>query len=134
MRIFHRLRQLTIWLACFAMLFNGIAPSMANAMTPSKVKAGFIEICSAEGNKLFEIATGKFIKADPDSENQKSKSAKVHCANCLPQADHHFLPPSSPQDVASTKLSEAFPSLFYQSPQTLFSWASAQPRAPPALS
>ncbi|MFZ6774382.1 DUF2946 domain-containing protein [Undibacterium sp. SXout7W] len=134
MRISHRLRHLTIWLACFAMLFNGIVPSMASTVVPTKVKAGFIEICSAEGNKLFEIATGKFTKTSPDADSQQSKHGKVHCANCLPHADHHFLLPTNDSDAPNAGLSEAFPPLFYHSPQTLFSWASAQPRAPPALS
>lgn len=134
MRISLRLRHLTIWLACFALLFNGIVPSIANAMAPTKVKAGFIEICSVDGNKLFDTATGKFVKDSPDADPQQSKHAKAHCANCLPHADQPFLLPTHASDSPDMALSEAFPSLFYHSPQTLFSWASAQPRAPPAQS
>lgn len=128
-------RQLIIWLACLALLFNAFLPSLAGSMGGgcSEVRNGVIEICSVQGVKLVDSATGKVLKVDALKTIQDKPRLHGHCAFCLPHTDHDFILPALAGAVKGKNLSEAFPSLFYQSPSTLFIWDSAQARAPPVL-
>ncbi|MFZ6722482.1 DUF2946 domain-containing protein [Undibacterium sp. Ji49W] len=137
MRISYRLRHFTIWLACFALLFSGLLPSLATGMESSSAAAGrvsgLIELCSASGKKLLDTATGKIVKLAEDKSDQPKGHSFSHCGLCLPLNDHSvFLPPSFPER-ADSKFSEHFPPLFYHAPVTLTAWTHAQPRAPPVF-
>ncbi|MFZ6844407.1 DUF2946 domain-containing protein [Undibacterium sp. RuTC16W] len=143
MRLSLRLRTFTIWLACCALLLNVLVPSMA---MPVRSQSGaLIEICSAVGNKWVDRITGQIVKVTsaetgqsagaaaglaPDSGSQHASS---HCALCLLHSDDQFFLPSVATASVVPRLTQAFPALFYQSPQPLFSWASANPRAPPVF-
>ncbi|MFZ6759089.1 DUF2946 domain-containing protein [Undibacterium sp. Ji50W] len=135
MRISHRFRHYTIWLACFALLFSGLLPSLATAMESKPVVAGqvsgLVELCSASGKKLLDTATGKIVQLAEGKTGQPNGHAVSHCALCVPFNDHSvFLPASFPEPTDS-QLSEFFPPLFYHAPVTLAAWTHVQARAPP---
>lgn len=135
MRISHHNRHLIVVLACLALLLNAFLPSLAGSMGGgwSVVRNGVIEICSVQGVKLVDSATGKVLKVDALKIIQDKQRIHGHCAFCLPHTDHDFILPALAGAATGKNLSEAFPSLFYQSPSTLFIWDSAQARAPPVL-
>ncbi|MFZ6814340.1 DUF2946 domain-containing protein [Undibacterium sp. Rencai35W] len=144
MRLSFRLRTFTIWLACCALLLNVLMPSMA---MPVRSQSGaLIEICSAVGNKWVDRVTGQVVKVTsvqagkstgaasgltPDSGSQQASS---HCALCLLHSDDQLFLPSVTAASVVPRFTQTFSALFYQSPQPLFSWVSANPRAPPVLS
>ncbi len=137
MRISSSLRHLTIWLACFALLFNGLLPAMAGGMdvtTAVGSTPGVVEVCSIEGVKLIDAVTGKLIKLVAGKSAQDKQHMAAHCAYCLPHAGHDFVLPGSFACLPQGNLAEAAPLLFYQSPHTLFIWTAAQPRGPPVPS
>ncbi len=140
MRIFHRSQHLTIWLACLALVLNTFLPLLANGLGAGMgfggavSKGGVIEICSVQGVKLIDGATGRVLKIDALKSGQEKQHINAHCAFCLPHADHDFVLPVLASVAVATNLGEIVPALFYQSPQTLFIWDSAQARAPPVLS
>lgn len=135
MRISLRLRHLTIWLACLALLFNGLLPAMAGGMVGNisvGSQPGVVEVCSVDGVKLIDAVTGKLIKLVAGKSAQDKQHMAAHCAYCLPHAGHDFVLPGSFACLPQGNLAEAAPLLFYQSPHTLFIWTAAQPRGPPA--
>lgn len=134
MRISLRLRHLTIWLACLALLFNGLLPAMAGGMVGNisvGSQPGVVEVCSVDGVKLIDAVTGKLIKLVAGKSAQDKQHMAAHCAYCLPHAGHDFVLPGSFSCVSQDSLAEAAPLLFYKSPHTLFIWTAAQPRGPP---
>ncbi|PXX39990.1 hypothetical protein DFR42_109101 [Undibacterium pigrum] len=137
MRISSRLRQLTIWLACLALLVNvlsGLLPAMAGGMASGTLagsKPGVVEVCSVEGVKLIDAVTGKLIKLVAGKPGQDQRHMAAHCAYCLPHAGHDFVLPGLLADVAPGNGAEAMPPLFYLSSHILFIWIAAQPRGPP---
>ena len=134
MRISIRLRQLTIWLACFALLFNGLLPAMAGGMVVdvrAVGKPGVVEVCSVEGVKFIDVVTGKLIKLVAGKSAQDQQHMAAHCAYCVPHAGHDFVLPGQFADVPPGNVALAAPPLFYQSPHAVFIWTAAQPRGPP---
>jgi|GEM_PF-428392 len=134
MRISLRIKQLTIWLACLALLFNGLLPVMAGGMASGALagnKPGVVEVCSVEGVKLIDAVTGKLIKLVAGKPGQEQRHMAAHCAYCLPHAGHDFVLPGLLADVAPGNVAEVIPPLFYLSSHTLFIWIAAQPRGPP---
>jgi hypothetical protein len=121
----RRLRALTSWIACFAILLSALAPTLSHAFR-GNVPAGWIEICSATGAKLIKLdALGK--STDQGSGDQSMK----HCSYCSTHTTVLGLPPAAPAGLILDTLAFHVPELFLAAPRTLFAWASAQPRAPP---
>ncbi|WP_162042114.1 DUF2946 domain-containing protein [Undibacterium sp. YM2] len=134
MRISSSFRHLTIWLACLALLFNGLLPAMAGGMgagVPVVVAPGVVEVCSVEGVKLVDAVTGKLIKLVAGKSAQDKQHMAAHCAYCVLHAGHDFVLPGALSSPPEGKLAAAAPLLFYQSPHVLFIWTAAQPRGPP---
>lgn len=134
MRISFRFRHLTIWLACLALLFNGLLPAMAGGMvgnTSVGSQPGVVEVCSVDGVKLIDAVTGKLIKLVAGKSAQDKQHMAAHCAYCLPHAGYDFVLPGSFACLPQGSQAEAAPLLFYQSPHTLSIWTAAQPRGPP---
>lgn len=91
----------------------------------------WVEVCSAEGVKLVNTASAL------DADRATSAETAVHhdhCPFCLTDAGSAGLPPPTALALPPGRAEARFPSLFYQSPRPLFTWASAQSRAPPAAS
>ncbi|WP_090437159.1 DUF2946 domain-containing protein [Duganella sp. CF458] len=118
-----RLHRFTAWLACLAMVFAVLAPSISRAQSGD----GWIEICTTGGMKLVKIT-------DADSSQKPSGSLihGEHCPFCATHTDIAGPIPASPIVIHPAGLVSAVPRLFLQVPRTLFTWAPAQSRAPPA--
>ncbi|MES2017932.1 MAG: DUF2946 domain-containing protein [Pseudomonadota bacterium] len=115
-------RRLIAWIACFAMLFGALAPSIAQAMSSARGEV-WAEVCSVSGPKL--------VKASIDPVKQQTEHLE-HCPFCVTQAAPLALLPSADGlSFAALVLPDSYPVLFYQSPRPLSIWSTAQSRAPP---
>jgi hypothetical protein len=85
------------------------------------------------------VAGIRFVQVVEDGTTEDGKSAgkamqMEHCAFCSTHAGSVGLPPTGPVLPLPVAMGTAiFPALYYQSPAPLFSWSTAQSRAPPAL-
>jgi hypothetical protein len=118
-----------IWIACLAILFNALAPTIAHALVSQNGPTIEMEVCSATGPKFISVdqATGEPSRFDSSLHHLE------HCPFCLTQADSFALPGHTSTRFSVIGGHDAFPALFYQSPSPLFSWSTANPRAPPAM-
>lgn len=126
-----------MWLACLALLFNGLLPAMAggmgvdNAIGSIGSKFGVLEVCSVDGVKLFDAVTGKLIKPVAGKSALGKQHLAAHCAYCLAHAGQDFVLHGPVAAMLQVNISESAPLLFYQSPHAVFIWTAAQPRGPP---
>ncbi len=105
-----------IWIACFAILLNALAPSISHALAVS----GGLDpaICSTGSAKQKPP-----VKLAPMAD----------CAFCLPHAGTDLLPPPAVPVVLAPDGHAARPYLFYHSPRPLLALSAAPPRGPPSL-
>ena len=115
-------RRFAAWIACLAMLFAALAPSVTHAMAASRGNA-WTEICSAAGVKM--------VKAD-GADAQQSPDHLEHCPFCATHPASIALIPGSAACMPLLEGRDTHPSLFFQSPSPLAIWTLAQSRAPPA--
>ena len=121
-------RRLAAWVACFAMLFAALAPSVSHALSISR-GATWAEICSVGGSKFVKVSADKGEL--PGSATQDSTHLE-HCPFCATHATSVALPPSTGFTFLLIEVQETRPFLFFQSPHPLPIWTVAQSRAPPA--
>ncbi len=118
------------WIACFAILFAALAPSISHAIAARHGGAAtWAEICTTGGAKLLK--TGDATPSSPDGAKLLHLE---HCAFCVTHAGADGPPPSAGFVLPIVGGVSIAPTLFYQSPRPLFIWTSAQSRAPPSLS
>jgi len=134
MEQFLNQKQLKVWIACLAILCNLLVPSLSHAlsMTGLSGKANLVEICSASGTKFVPFNLVDKIKSSSTPLNKDAHKAE-HCQFCVTHAGSDAIPPTTTLLFAVMSGRDLFPSLFYHSPAPLFSWAQANPRAPPLL-
>ncbi|MDC8757192.1 DUF2946 domain-containing protein [Janthinobacterium fluminis] len=125
-------RRFTAWIACFAILLAALAPSISHAIAADDSSSAWIEICS--------IAGTRFVQADSD-DGQPLSPASIeqslhfdHCPFCSAHGGAPGLPSSPMVTLPVLAGKPVLPPLYYQASRPLFVWASAQSRAPPALS
>src|SRR5689334_1445629 len=122
-------RALWLWIACFAVLLNALAPSVSHAIAFSRGVPATWEICRADGSRV--TVSGLITGEDSDKSPSATKAMGEDCAYCQTHAGSFGLPPVTlaglPAVAAPLK-----PFLFYRAPQPLQIWAAAQPRGPPA--
>lgn len=122
-----------IWIACFAILLNALAPSISHAISVRNGQPpAWIEICTVDGTKRITAALRDSSETAP-VDNSIDHQFK-HCPFCLSHAATFALPPPVTTSFDVMGGHDPFPSLFYRSPQPLFSWVVANPRAPPVAS
>lgn len=121
-----------IWIACFAILMNALAPAISHAVNG---KPRSWEICLNDGTRVSgvgELDAVTFAAATDRSKARPMAQMEMQdCSYCLPHAGWFGLPPSDlvlplPLDGAALR-----PVLFYQSPQPLPVWSASNPRGPP---
>ncbi len=117
---------LAAWIACCAILFAALAPSIAHAMSTARGDV-WTEICTVGSVKFVKIDGATLQKSDPDT--QKSMS---HCPFCATDGGAFAPLPSASTVRLPLIVRDTCPTLFLQSPQPLAIWATAQSRAPPA--
>ena len=126
MKRFWKNKLLTVWIACFAILLNALAPSISYALSARDDRTSpSAEICSMG---ISSQSSMHHSSGESDAHGAK------HCPFCLPHAGSFALPPPGVPCCAVAAGHDLFPSLFYHAPQPLFSWAVANPRGPPLLS
>ena len=130
MRKFLKSKPLFIWVACFAMLINALAPSISHAVTTwsSAPASPMMEICTMNGVQPMAEMPGL---PGSDHSGPSNAGSGEHCPFCLPHAGSFALPPSDLPVRAMVAGHDLFPSLFYHAPYRLFSWTAANPRGPP---
>ena len=120
-------RRFAAWIACIAMLFAALAPSISQAMSALPGDT-FTEICSTSGSKFVKVT------ASTDDASHQSKHNVVHvehCPLCATHAGTFALPPSAGFIIPLIETQETHPLLFFQAPHPLAIWTAAQSRAPP---
>lgn len=132
--VFTRSRQLlSTWIACFAILWAALAPSISHAVQSGLSQgqgSGWTEVCTVTGAKLVLLA------ADPGEASSQPRSevqTLKHCPYCGLHASELGLPPTPPDQATLVlpQLGLAMPALFLHAPRRLYVWVSTQPRAPP---
>lgn len=127
MYTFVKRRLLLSWIALLAVLFSALAPSVSHALAASSPLDGLAEICTVNG-----VKTVKLSLADGDQPAPKSLAHHFeHCPYCMSHGGAPALPPANAGTVAVLTGHDTYPPLFYHAPRSLYSWAAANPRAPP---
>ncbi|MFZ4876344.1 DUF2946 domain-containing protein [Janthinobacterium sp. Mn2066] len=125
-------RRLAAWIACFAILLSALAPSISQAVAHAKQESGsgWVEICSMAGIRFVKVEADQSGIGQPDGKAMQM----AQCAFCSMHAGSVGLPPTSPVLPLRIDVGTAMqPALYYQSPNPLFVWSTAQSRAPPGL-
>lgn len=118
------------WLGCFVILLASMAPSISRLLVAYETTTpSLIEICTMDG----------MVQINNDTSNRLTSPATdqvlhiEHCPFCLNSPLALGILPASPVQTLPALLGyRLLPRLFYQAPNPLFAWLSAQPRAPPA--
>ena len=113
------MRMFTIWLACFAILLNVLAPSMSHAANARQVTYVDDGICRVD-------------KSAGQSGPNKT-ALMVDCDYCLVHAGSFALPPPALGGFGIFGAYAARPFLFYRAPQPLLALSAAPPRGPPVI-
>ena len=116
------IRRGAAWLACVAMLFAALAPSMSHAMS-ARGSDAWTEICSAAGIKLVQATDGQGDTTDA--------APMEHCDFCSTHPTHVALLPGNASSMPVLLGRDSYPPLFFQSSRPLAAWLHAQSRAPP---
>lgn len=123
-------RALWVWIACFAVLMNALAPSVSHAIAFSQGVPATWEICRADGTRV--TVSGLITGAEDGGKSDgAAKAAGEDCAYCQTHAGSFGLPPVTLSSLP-VKGMRAAPFLFYRAPRPLAAWTTAQPRGPPA--
>lgn len=120
---------LWVWIACFAVLLNALAPSVSHAIAFSQGVPATWEICRADGTRV--TVTGLITAGETDKKPGSAKAMGEDCAYCQTHAGSFGLPPVMAASLPVQGM-PSYPFLFYRAPQPLAAWSVAQPRGPPA--
>jgi hypothetical protein len=147
MRGYFTSKRWTVWMACFAILLNALAPTLSHAMTASARAPATWEICRAPGSTSHLarldgvqqlLAVGKFNQEFTPALAVKAgdhhSMAMADCAYCLPHAAHLAILPTAIAAVPRLDGGAVRPYLFYHAPTPLLALSAAPPRGPPAAS
>jgi hypothetical protein len=121
-------RRFAAWIACFAILFAALAPSISHAVSASRGQS-WTEICSVAGTKFVKMSDDQGGTSDPVS---KKSLHLEHCPFCAMHAGSFALLSRVGFAIPLIETQDTHPSLFFQSPHPLPIWTAAQSRAPPA--
>lgn len=139
MRRFSR-HLITAWIACLAILFGALAPTLSHAMARAAPDSLDFPICSAAGHTVQEVQHAyAHAYANTDASKPAGEHTEhgvdpfQHCPCCADQHHSPGLPPSMPAALVAVQ-GQLRPLLFYTAPTALFQWTAPQSRAPPTLS
>jgi hypothetical protein len=129
----------TIWIACFAVLMNALAPSISHAMAAMNDFPATWEICRTDSGALAApgqpdlVAVGAGVSLAKKITQDKIASMD-DCGYCLPHGGSFALMPSTITGLGLMGGHALRPFLFYRAPQPLLALTAAPPRGPPAFS
>lgn len=122
-------RRFAAWIACLAILFAALAPTLAHAVLASPGQS-WAEVCSVSGARMVQVGGDQGNMADPLS---KQSLHVEHCPFCATHAGAFALPGGGRAlSFALPATPQRHPTLFLQAPHPLPVWTTAQSRAPPA--
>jgi hypothetical protein len=123
-----------IWVACFAVLVNALAPSISHAIAASRGEPG-LEICRS-GDSLGKPVSPALLAAIASAALEQDPSAMdaamADCGYCLSHAGSYLILPDAPFRMALLEGHALRPFLFYHAPAPLPLLTAAPPRGPPA--
>jgi hypothetical protein len=130
-------RRWAIWIACFAVLLNALAPSISHAMAAATrgVPATW-EICRLDGGAAIATPGQSdivVIGALAKQVNETRFANMDDCGYCLPHGGSVALLPSAITGLGLMGGHALRPFLFYRAPQPLLALSAAPPRGPPAF-
>lgn len=102
-------------LACTLLLLAALAPSLSR----------MLHAATADLNPWSVVCSV------PASNGDHEMIVSEHCPACLAPAAGWLPMPEQHAVLAPVALRDQLPRLFLQAPRLLYTWASAQPRAPP---
>jgi hypothetical protein len=125
--------MLTAWMAILAILLVALAPPISHAFAAKSfsLPQQSVELCTASGVKQAIVPSEGTLKPFSTVKHDQ------HFEDCPFCRIHADTPGPAPAAMTvGLRMDVSFPRafLFYQAPRTLFAWAPAQSRAPPAHS
>lgn len=125
----------TIWIACFAVLMNALAPSISHAMAAVNGVPATWEICRTDGSALASAGQPDLVVvgALAKKATQNKIAPMEDCGYCLPHGGSVALMPSTITGLGLMGGHALRPFLFYRAPQPLLALSAAPPRGPPAF-
>jgi hypothetical protein len=125
----------TIWIACFAVLMNALAPSISHAMSAMSGVPATWEICRADGAALATPGQPELVAVGALSKKitEGKLAPMADCGYCLPHGGSVALMPPTITGLGLMGGHALRPFLFYRAPQPLLALSAAPPRGPPAF-
>ncbi|VXC14874.1 conserved exported hypothetical protein [Massilia sp. 9I] len=117
--------MLWVWVAMLGVLFSALAPALSHAMPSSAPLLDTVQVCTMEGMQTIVVD-----KEQPFGAG--SSHPFEHCPYCALHGGASLPPPSAGLTLTLLPLGEVRPPLFYQVARPLFTWSTANPRAPPS--
>lgn len=117
-------RHFAAWIACFAILFAAMAPSISHAVSASR-GATLVEICSSAGTKM--------VKLDAGSKPAAAADALDHCMFCTAHANPAGFMLAQEYVFGLIAIGKIHPFLFLHAPHPLAIWTVPQSRGPPSF-
>lgn len=111
-----------LWIAMLAILMATLAPSISHMLA----------VRAAADAPACHMDVSEVVKASSGATHHMHAMAIDDCQYCSMQGHFPMLPWVAPAAPALMVLLRFVPPLFFLSPQPLFAWLHAQPRAPPA--
>jgi hypothetical protein len=121
----------TIWIACFAVLMNALAPSISHAMAVRGNAPATWEICRADGTISMEAELFAAQLSNKIADHQAGMMQD--CGYCLPHGGSVGLVAATVTGLGLMGGHALRPFLFYHAPQPLLALSAAPPRGPPAF-
>lgn len=122
----------TIWIACFAVLMNALAPSISHAMMKG-IPATW-EICrGGAGDAVSAPGNAGLVVVGTTKAPQDTAAAMADCGYCLPHGGSVALMPSMITGLGLMGGHALRSFLFYHAPKPLLALSAAPPRGPPAI-
>ncbi|HEV7815056.1 MAG TPA: DUF2946 domain-containing protein, partial [Janthinobacterium sp.] len=78
--------KLGIWIACFAILMNMLAPSISHAMAQTNDSASLIEVCTVDGTRYVPAGEADQDTVLPGKATQDLVQHMQHCPFCCTHA------------------------------------------------
>jgi Protein of unknown function (DUF2946) len=123
-RLFHRIAS---WTAFVAVLMAALLPVVSHALG-SRGDAVGVEVCTSEGSRWVQ---GSGAPGEPLAP--LGAHGPDHCGYCTLHTDEPALPAASRAAGSVIAALRAAPAAFPRAARSTDAWASAQPRAPPAV-
>lgn len=124
--------RLQIWIACFAILMNVLAPSISHAVAAARAVVPGADICFTDSGTRAAPALDA-INFVADQFKHSEAGMMQDCGYCLPHAGTYSLMPNQVTGLAILGGHALRPFLFYRAPQPLLALSAAPPRGPPAV-